>query len=422
MVVGGVHGDEPAGAWAAYEIHHWPLRRGKLIVLPRANAPGIKEHLHGLPDANQLVQGDKKATVGNLDRQFPGDDGTPLPVDSPVGAIWHLVSHARPDWVVDLHEGTDFHKTDPKSLGSSVGTGGTVEAESAATILLAAVNATVKEVDKQFIRGESPSMGSLSWAAAHRLNAHALVLETTRREEIPLAYRIRQHRVMLHALLAHLGMIDPQTSVDSVVDPAAAGERVRLAIYAGKGTRRGMHHLITEMEEMPGSLVLPIGSEEIDAGALSQFNVVLFPGGSSTRQGESLGDFNRQEVRSFVERGGGYVGICAGAYPATADFPWALHIPRRQDLLEALDAGRGRGPDGIDARRAEDPCATESLYEVRYHHGPILLPAHASDLPEFLPLATFRTEVAEHGCAKGSDGRLARDRRQPVWQGPDPLL
>ncbi len=81
MVVGGVHGDEPAGDWAAYEVHHWPLRRGKLIVLPRANAPGIKEHLHGLPDANQLVQRDKKATVGNLDRQFPAEEGTPLPVD-----------------------------------------------------------------------------------------------------------------------------------------------------------------------------------------------------------------------------------------------------------------------------------------------------------------------------------------------------
>jgi hypothetical protein len=283
-----------------------------------------------------------------------------------------------------------------------VGTGGTAEAESAAAILLAAVNATVKEVDKHFIRGDSSSMGSLTWAAAHRLNAHALVLETTRREEIPLAYRIRQHRVMLHALLAHLGMIDPQTSVDSVVDPATAGERVRLAIYAGKGTRRGMHHLITEMEEMPGSLVLPIGSDEIDAGALSQFNVVLFPGGSSTRQGESLGDFNRQEVRSFVDRGGGYVGICAGAYLATAEFPWALHILDAKTYSKHWMRGEGVVQMELTPEGRKILGATESLYEVRYHHGPILLPAHASDLPEFLPLATFRTEVAEHGAPKGA--------------------
>ena len=170
-----------------------------------------------------------------------------------------------------------------------MGSSGTAEEESAVAILLAAVNATVKEEGQRFVHGEPPSVGSLSWAAAHRLNAHALVLETTRREEIPLAYRIRQHRIMLHALLVHLGMIDPQASVDSVVDPATTGKRVRLAIYAGTGTRRGMHHLITEMEELPGALVLPIGSEEIDAGALSQFNVVLFPGGSSTAPREVFG-------------------------------------------------------------------------------------------------------------------------------------
>lgn len=93
VVVGGVHGDEPAGSWAAYEIHHWPLRCGKLTVLPRANTPGIKEHLHGLPNANNLSEGEKKTTVGNLDRQFPTDEGGALATDSPVGDIWQLISH-----------------------------------------------------------------------------------------------------------------------------------------------------------------------------------------------------------------------------------------------------------------------------------------------------------------------------------------
>ena len=38
IVTGGVHGNEPAGASAAEQIRHWPIRSGKLIVIPRLNA------------------------------------------------------------------------------------------------------------------------------------------------------------------------------------------------------------------------------------------------------------------------------------------------------------------------------------------------------------------------------------------------
>ena len=40
LVVGGVHGNEPAGASAAGQIQHWPVKRGRLIVVPRADGPG----------------------------------------------------------------------------------------------------------------------------------------------------------------------------------------------------------------------------------------------------------------------------------------------------------------------------------------------------------------------------------------------
>ncbi len=63
MIVGGVHGNEPAGSRAAEQIRHWEITKGKLIVLPRANDPALKKESRLMPD---LSKG-----LGNLNRNFP---------------------------------------------------------------------------------------------------------------------------------------------------------------------------------------------------------------------------------------------------------------------------------------------------------------------------------------------------------------
>ncbi|MHC4692889.1 MAG: hypothetical protein ACYS67_09110, partial [Planctomycetota bacterium] len=42
MIVGGIHGNEPAGCRAVEQIRHWNITRGELIVLPRANRPSLQ--------------------------------------------------------------------------------------------------------------------------------------------------------------------------------------------------------------------------------------------------------------------------------------------------------------------------------------------------------------------------------------------
>lgn len=37
LIIGGMHGNEPAGAVAAAQILNWPIVKGKLVVIPRAN-------------------------------------------------------------------------------------------------------------------------------------------------------------------------------------------------------------------------------------------------------------------------------------------------------------------------------------------------------------------------------------------------
>ena len=41
VITGGVHGNEPAGAYAAEQIRHWKITRGKVIVIPRSNVQAL---------------------------------------------------------------------------------------------------------------------------------------------------------------------------------------------------------------------------------------------------------------------------------------------------------------------------------------------------------------------------------------------
>ena len=55
-----------------------------------------------------------------------------------------------------------------------------------------------------------------------------------------------------------------------------------------------------------------------DALAEGDFNVVCLPGGAHTHFMRALGDRGQEILRAFVRDGGGFIGICAGAYVGSA--------------------------------------------------------------------------------------------------------
>ena len=63
VITGGIHGNEPAGAYAADQVRHWPISRGKIIVLPRANPPALKADKRYTPEVDEKLK--------NLNRNFP---------------------------------------------------------------------------------------------------------------------------------------------------------------------------------------------------------------------------------------------------------------------------------------------------------------------------------------------------------------
>jgi len=103
------------------------------------------------------------------------------------------------------------------------------------------------------------------------------------------------------------------------VDIFSCGEtylsRTIVALYAGIGA--------TLFSDVSGAL-LALGIQhdfldglEIQRGDLRSYKTLVFPGGITDICYQALSPKAKAEIKTFVEKGGGYVGICMGAYIAS---------------------------------------------------------------------------------------------------------
>ena len=408
VITGGIHGNEPAGARAAEQIRHWPITRGRLIVIPHANVPGLRDGTRFLPGEPPQRR--------DLNRQFPKTKAAKAPNEAKgmLGqALWKFISAQKPDWVIDLHEGYDFHQINSKSVGSSIIDAKGDAANAAVPKMLAAVNATIADPKKKLVRLRYPVDGSLARAAHERLRAAAMILETTTKSQ-PLSLRARQHRLMVHALLTHLQMVNGKAHVLLPAKPAKP-EALRVAVYdAGGVGGSGPRNLDRILRGMPAATARRVGAEDIREGALAQFDVVIFPGGSGSKQAAALDTKGRAGVQAFVKKGGGYLGICAGSYLAAANYSWSLGISNHKTFCETIELpkiGRKsmwyRGPSATVKMELTEAGrailgAKSGVFEVRYQNGPIMSPMGVKGLGTFRTLANFRSEVARYEPQKGT--------------------
>ena len=394
MIVGGVHGNEPAGAKAAEVIRHWPITQGRLVVLPCANVLGLAANKRLIPNLD--------TNLNNLNRNYPRAGKEEGPRGELAEAIWGVALKFKPDWLLDLHEGFDFHQVNDKSVGSSVINFPNPKGLAAADLMLAAVNRQITDEKLKFVRRDMPIDGSLARAGGEHLHIPSMTLETTSKQ--PMEKRVLQHELMVHRLLQHLGMMSGELPPDAASVPLAQkpSARLRVALYKGPGTGgAGPPSMMKRMNETnaPTSLT-EVSAEEIRGGALTNYDVVIFGGGSGSKEAESLGEAGRDEVQKFVGNGGGYVGICAGAYLATANYPWSLKIINARTLSPKWQRGRAvlkmeLTPSGAGI------LGGETNVDVVYHQGPVVGPASATNLPPYETLAYFRTEVSSNDTPKG---------------------
>ncbi len=209
-----------------------------------------------------------------------------------------------------------------------------------------------------------------------------------------------QNRALILLACLFLGLA-PRGSTRGADGPATPGA-LRVAVYDDTGTSSNLPYLLKALAEHPDLHVDRVDAEAIRAGCLARYDALIQPGGSGSRQGKTLSEDGRAQIRGFVAKGGGYLGICAGAYLATNDYPWSLHIldakvvdrahwARGTGLVDIALTTKGRELLGVDIPRPS----------ILYYQGPLLAPADDPKLPDYEVLARFDGEIANKGVPTG---------------------
>jgi glutamine amidotransferase-like uncharacterized protein len=183
----------------------------------------------------------------------------------------------------------------------------------------------------------------------------------------------------------------------------AAPKSIRVAIFSDAGvTKAGIKQVEGCLPESEGFEVKPVNAAQIRDGALKNVDVLIHGGGSASKQGEMLGDEGRDAVKKFVDDGGGFIGICAGAYLASAEYPWSLGVLDAK-VIDRPHWARGEGDVKLRltsvGQKALQP--EKEICTIHFENGPLLAPGEKDDIDDYEPLATFETEIRKNNAPPG---------------------
>lgn len=179
-------------------------------------------------------------------------------------------------------------------------------------------------------------------------------------------------------------------------------EEIRVAVFEDKGVGRSVTNLKRGLRGIEGVYYRSVTSTEIRSGVLAEFDLLILPGGSGSKQAYALEEEGRAEIRDYVSGGGGFIGFCAGAYLASADYTWSLNLLDAK-VLDRKHWARGKGTVRLGmSQGGQDFFGLEQEnVSIHYGQGPLLAPAGNPKIPDYEVLAEYETEIAKNGAPKG---------------------
>ena len=189
-------------------------------------------------------------------------------------------------------------------------------------------------------------------------------------------------------------------SVDCFANP------IRVAVFEGAGVGKSQTQLVNSLSNSKDTAVAlrRITTEEILDGELSSVDVLIHPGGSGSKQGNDLGEEGRKKIREYVEQGGGFLGVCAGAYLATNDYTWSLNLIDAK-VLDRKHWARGTGTVQLELSPSGKKFFQfkKSTLDIYYGQGPLLVRREWDDpkIPNYESLAIYSSEIAKNGAPSG---------------------
>ena len=176
-------------------------------------------------------------------------------------------------------------------------------------------------------------------------------------------------------------------------------DKIRVGVFNGEGA--SVVCVIETMETLKiDENISPVEISPINImeGKLNELDALIFPGGSGSKEFNSLGQQAAELVRKFVHNDGkGIIGICAGGFllSTTPEYP-SLKIFPEPDIRDGYyDRGRGLIAFHLNeqGKKIFPELKTPDTLYVQYYDGPIFkFPKSSSS--NFL--GNFYSDVANH--------------------------
>jgi len=153
------------------------------------------------------------------------------------------------------------------------------------------------------------------------------------------------------------------------------------------------------LEIDPEIVPVVVKGADISAGILNSLDVIVFPGGSGSKEASSMGSACREKIRQFVmEDGKGCVGICAGGYllSSTPIYKWSLKLTS-SSVFDRAHYNRGRGLIELalteKGKEIFPELSMQKSFFLQYYDGPILVREETSPLPEYEEYGQYVTDI-----------------------------
>ena len=169
-------------------------------------------------------------------------------------------------------------------------------------------------------------------------------------------------------------------------ESATTPQSVTVALYSDNGCWEDSVTALERMFEWMGYEATLITAKEINDQSLDEFSLLCVSGGDMYQYAQDISPTGKQHIRDFVSNGGGYIGICAGAYFASEKVYWQ---GRRLPMTPlALFQGASEGPidaivpypeygmcqvNFVDATHPITQSESDSAW-ILYYWGPALRP------------------------------------------------
>jgi putative intracellular protease/amidase len=183
---------------------------------------------------------------------------------------------------------------------------------------------------------------------------------------------------------------------------------IDVAMYHDEGaSSRGKANIFHVLNYEPGMRVHNFSADEVARFLhADMYDVVFFPGGGGSTEQKAIGDAGDAAIKAFLAAGGGYVGVCAGAYLALDHLKLApfRNLPKKYgdrgdgNCSLSLTAGSGLASFVDNATLRDEPVFYGGGHSTAQHSTA----QHSTAQHSTAQHSTAQHSTAQHSTAQHS--------------------